>query len=226
MSEKKARAEWSPWRGRPPVPERDDLPEGFCYVHRAIPDAVMDIRYAGRDNFMGRPADGYLAPFAILTRQAAAALAKAANEFRKQGLYIRVLDAYRPQRAVDHFVRWAEGAYTDPWRQLIHFPDFRNKRMLLEEGYIARKSSHSRGSAVDLTLETEAGETLDMGTCFDYFGVQAWHTCKNVIRPHQENRTLLKQVMTDAGFEDYEREWWHYRLKKEPFQGAFDFPVE
>lgn len=224
MNKKNAACLSAPWRGDPPVTPRDALPEGFCYVHRVIPDAVMDIRYAGYENFLGRPADGYRAPFGILTREAAEALREAADQFRRQGLRIRVFDAYRPQRAVDDFVRWAlDGSASD--RQAVQFPDFGDKRQLLAEGYIARVSGHCRGSAVDLTLEDESGP-LDMGTCFDYFGVRAWHSYRDAAELQKANRGLLRRVMTAAGFDDYEREWWHYRLKAEPFDSAFDFPVE
>lgn len=202
------------------------LPEGFCYVHDVIDDVILDMRYAGTHNFVGEPIDGYEANHAILTTEAALQLKAAADTFRQMGYRIKIFDAYRPQDAVRHFVRWSEDG-NDIRMQAEFYPEFRKKSLLVDQGYIARNSSHMRGSAVDLTLTDMDGNELDMGTCFDYFGKKAWHDAVNVTPEQKENRELLKSVMEANGFKAFEQEWWHYRLKNEPFKTEkFNFPVK
>lgn len=202
------------------------LPDGFCYVHDVIDDVLLDIRYAGEHNFVGKPIDGYLAPYAVMTTQAADALKKAADTFREMGYRLKIFDAYRPQSAVKHFVRWSQDA-DDMKMQAEFYPEYKTKSRIVDEGYIARNSSHMRGSAVDLTLVDMDGNELDMGTCFDYFGKRSWHGAKGLTQEQEENRELLKNVMEANGFRPFEQEWWHYRLKNEPFKTEkFDFPVQ
>ena len=202
------------------------LPDGFCYVHDVIEDVVLDIRYAGEHNFVGKPINGYLAPYAVMTTQAADALKKAADTFREMGYRLKIFDAYRPQSAVKHFVRWSQDA-DDMKMQAEFYPEYKTKSRIVDEGYIARNSSHMRGSAVDLTLVDMDGNELDMGTCFDYFGKRSWHGAKGLTQEQEENRELLKKVMEENGFRPFEQEWWHYRLKNEPFKTEkFDFPVQ
>lgn len=204
----------------------NQLPEGFCYVHDVIDDVILDMRYAGTHNFVGEPIDGYEANHAILTTEAALQLKAAADTFRQMGYRIKIFDAYRPQDAVRHFVRWSEDG-NDTRMQAEFYPEFRKKSLLVDQGYIARNSSHMRGSAVDLTLTDMDGKELDMGTCFDYFGKKAWHDAVNVTPEQKENRELLKSVMEANGFKAFEQEWWHYRLKNEPFKTEkFNFPVK
>lgn len=211
-------------RAESPLPAHE-LPEGFVYVHEVIPDVILDIRYAGVYNFVGDVIDGYEAPFAILTENAAEKLKDAAEEFRAMGLRLMIFDAYRPQRAVKHFMRWA-GDESDLRMQNEFYPDYNRKTRLVDEGYIARNSSHTRGSALDLTLADQDGNPLEMGTGFDYFGKAAWHGAAGLTEEARENRALLKSVMEKHGFKPFEKEWWHYRLKNEPFPDtAFDFPV-
>lgn len=202
-----------------------ELPEGFCYAHDKIEDVILDIRYAGTHNFVGDVIDGYEAPYAILTEKAADALKEAADEFREMGFRIMIFDAYRPQNAVKHFVRWAYDE-DDKRMQEEFYPEFKKKILLVDQEYIARNSSHCRGSAIDLTLTDMEGNPLDMGTGFDYFGKKAWHGAKNITKEQAENRALLRKVMEKHGFRYYEKEWWHYRLKNEPFDTAFNFPVK
>ena len=207
-----------------PAPAHE-LPEGFCYVHEVIPDVILDMRYAGTHNFVGDPIDGYEAPFAILTNEAADALREAADAFRAMGYRIMVFDAYRPQSAVRHFVRWSKIA--DDMRMREEFyPEFKKKSLLVDQGYIARNSAHCRGSAIDMTITDLEGNPLDMGTGFDYFGKLAWHGAKGVTEEQTAHRNLLRSVMEQHGFKAYEKEWWHYRLVKEPFKDGFDFPVK
>lgn len=202
------------------------LPEGFCYVHDVIEDVVLDIRYAGEHNFVGTPVDGYLAPYAVMTKEAAHALKEAAEDFRQMGYRLKIFDAYRPQSAVMHFVRWSQDA-DDMKMQAEFYPDYKTKSRIVDEGYIARNSSHMRGSAVDLTLVDTDGNELDMGTCFDFFGKRSWHGARGLTEEQENNRDLLKKVMEENGFRPFEQEWWHYRLKNEPFKTEkFNFPVQ
>ena len=207
-----------------PLPAHQ-LPDGFCYVHEIIDDVILDIRYAGVHNFVGDPIDGYEAPYAIMTNEAARNLKEAADEFRTLGYRVMIFDAYRPQSAVRHFVRWAKDA-EDMRMQAEFYPDYKKKILLVDEGYIARNSSHCRGSAVDMTITDLDGTPLDMGTGFDFFGKLAWHGAKNITREQAGNRLLLRTVMEKHGFKAFEHEWWHYRLIHEPFKEGFDFPVK
>lgn len=208
-----------------PPPPAHELPEGFCYVHEVIDDVILDIRYAGTHNFVGDVIDGYEAPYAILTNEAALRLKEAADEFREMGYRIMIFDAYRPQSAVRHFVRWAKDA--DDMRMREEFyPEYKKKILLVDQGYIARNSSHCRGSAVDLTITDLDGNPLDMGTGFDYFGKLAWHGAKGITAEQAANRQILCAVMEKHGFRRFDHEWWHYKLMGEPFDQGFDFPVK
>lgn len=203
------------------------LPEGFVYVDEAVPGAVVELRYRSTDNFVGRPIDGYLGNRAILSRPAAAALARMQADLQAFGLAIKVFDAYRPQRAVDHFVRWAEDV-ADTRMKAAYYPDV-DKRNLFKEDYIAARSGHSRGSTVDLTLVGRAAPhpPLDMGTAFDFFGVASWPTHPGLTPQQRANRLLLHSLMIKHGFRPYPKEWWHFTLEAEPYPDTyFDFPVE
>lgn len=201
------------------------LPDGFCYVHEVIGDVILDIRYAGTHNFVGDVIDGYEAPYAIMTVQAAEKLKEAADEFRQMGYRLMIFDAYRPQQAVRHFVRWARDEKDTRMREEF-YPEFKKKQLLVDQGYIARNSSHCRGSAVDLTITDLDGNPLDMGTGFDYFGKLAWHGAKGITPEQTANRELLCSVMEKHGFKRFDHEWWHYRLVNEPFKTGFDFTVK
>ena len=184
----------------------------------------QDPRYAGSNNFMGRPIRGYLAPQVMLTREAAEALSKAQDAARAQGLSLLVYDGYRPQRAVDHFVEWGADL-ADTLNKAAYYPDV-PKAELFDRGYIAERSGHSRGSTADLTL-TRNGVPLDMGTPFDFFDERS-HTENPVITGDaMANRMLLRDIMSGAGFRNYVNEWWHYTLVDEPYPDTyFDVPVE
>ena len=206
--------------------QTDALPDGFAYVDAVIPDVVLDIRYAGTNNFVGDIIDGYEAPRAILTEEAAVALARAAALFREMGYRVKIFDAYRPQSAVRHFMRWANNA-DDMRMRDQYYPDYRKKSLLVDAGYIARNSSHMRGSAVDLTLADADGNELDMGGTFDFFGKQSWYEYKGVTDEQKQNRALLREIMMRCGFRPFDKEWWHFRLQNEPFPDtSFDFPVK
>ena len=201
------------------------LPEGFIHVAGVIPDVVLDIRYYGSNNFVGRPIDGYYAPAAILSREAALALKQASEALKKQGYGIKIYDAYRPASAVAHFVRWANDP-ADTLAKAAFYPEL-EKKHLFKLGYISSRSGHSRGSTVDLTLvELPGGREVDMGSPFDFFSPIS-HPSSTLVTPEQRaNRRLLQKAMLDAGFRGLSTEWWHFTLKKEPFPDKyFDFPV-
>ncbi|HIJ40458.1 MAG TPA: M15 family metallopeptidase [Deltaproteobacteria bacterium] len=205
------------------------LPEGFVYVDEHIPNMVVELRYYSKDNFMGRPAKGYRSPRCILTEEATNALKKVQEELEKFGLGIKIFDAYRPQRAVNHFVQWAKDL-SDTLMKAKYYPEV-EKRGLFKKGYIADKSSHSRGSTVDLTLVNKApGEKpqeLDMGTGFDFFSPQSWPTYLLISAQARAHRMLLQRIMVENGFTPYFAEWWHFTLKNEPFPDQyFDFPIQ
>lgn len=203
------------------------LPQGFVYVDELIPTAQFDLRYATENNFMGQKVDGYLAPRCILTRQAAEALRNVQSTLAPFGLGIKIFDAYRPQRAVDHFVRWGRDV-KDTRMKAAYYPNI-DKSRVFEEGYVATRSSHSRGSTVDLTIVSLVAphEELDMGSGFDFFGPESWPEHPTFSPAQRAHRMLLQTVMKQHGFNPYDKEWWHFTLANEPFPDTyFDFPVE
>jgi D-alanyl-D-alanine dipeptidase len=203
------------------------LPEGFVYVDELIPDALVDLRYHGSDNFVGRPVDCYHGSRAILSRPAAEALARVQEELRPFGLGILIFDAYRPQCAVDQFVRWANDL-EDQSTKARFYPSV-EKRDLLKDEYIAAHSGHSRGSTVDMTLISlgENPSPLDMGSEFDFFGPRSWPDFAGISPQQRANRLLLKNVMLKHGFRPYPKEWWHFTLEEEPWPDRyFNFPVD
>jgi D-alanyl-D-alanine dipeptidase len=191
----------------------------------AVPGLVVDMRYAGSHNFTGAPVDGYVQPVCLLTGPAVAALSEVQRGLARRGLGVKMFDCYRPARAVARFMRWAEEP-DDPRAKAEFYPVV-NKRDLVSDGYIAARSSHSRGSTVDLTLvRLTDGAELDMGTPFDRFSPQSWPTDASVGTTAQANRRLLAAAMRAAGFVPYAKEWWHFTLRHEPFPRAnFDLPV-
>jgi len=188
------------------------------------PGLVADMRYAGSHNFIGRPIDGYEAPHCLLTQAAADALADVARDLAARGLVIKVFDCYRPTRAVMNFVRWAHDL-NDTAGKAEFYPDV-DKRTLFRDGYIASRSGHSRGSTADLTLATADGRELDMGTPFDFFSRKSWTADASISPEQHANRLLLAAAMRRRGFRGYDREWWHFTLRSEPFpETYFDFPA-
>ena len=198
----------------------------FVVLSDVVPGVLLDIRYYSSYNFVGERIDGYEAPCALLTGQAAAALKEAAAWFLQQGFRFKIYDAYRPQRAVDHFLRWAENS-ADTRMKADFYPKI-DKSQIVPRGYILKKSGHSRGSTVDLTLvDAATGQDVDMGGPFDLFDELSHPSCTNGVTARQtENRMLLRRGMTAHGFMPIEEEWWHFTLKDEPFPHTyFDFPV-
>lgn len=193
--------------------------EGFVDLSEVISGIGTDIRYATAHNLTGHPLAGYLAPKALATREAAAALAAAFQKARRLGYGMLVYDAYRPQKAVDDFVVWSREAETGATKAEF-YPEL-EKKALFPMGYIAERSGHSRGSTIDLTLTDAAGAPLDMGTCFDFMSERSHHGAAGLTREQNRNRIVLCDIMTRAGFIPYENEWWHYRLRNEPYPDTY-----
>ena len=209
----------------PALPGHAALPDGFVYVAEAVPDVLLEIRYYSTYNFVGARVDGYKAPVAVLSAEAAASLRRAAGIAAERGYVLKIFDAYRPQAAVDHFVRWA-GDMHDAKYKAVFYPQT-DKARLFELHYIAAKSGHSRGSTVDLTLvDRLSGRECDMGSPFDFFGPISHHGT-NLITPKQAaNRAILQSIMKESGFKPYAEEWWHYTLDNEPYPKTyFNFEV-
>jgi zinc D-Ala-D-Ala dipeptidase len=203
----------------------EERPTVFVNAATVVPGLVVEGRYAGSHNFVGRPIDGYDAPLCLLTRPAADALAAVARDLAPYGFVIKVFDCYRPTRAVANFVRWAR----DPNDQKMkaEFYPVVDKRTLFRDGYIATQSGHSRGSTIDLTLAQTDGRELDMGTPFDFFSPKSWTADPSVGAEAHKNRMLLAAAMHRRGFRGYEKEWWHFTLRSEPFPDTyFNFPVK
>ena len=222
-------------------------PSSFVALEDVDATILQDMRYATPYNFVGRRIDGYRQPVCILTRRAARALQRAQKDLREEGYTLKVYDCYRPQRAVDHFARWAENGSRTMKREF--YPRV-SKRRLFDQGYLARRSGHSRGGTVDLTLvklpakpqptwtRREFGRvrctaprrrrfpdnSVSMGTSYDCFDIRSHtYTSKGRVR---RNRVLLRRTMERAGFEPYDNEWWHFTLRRERYPDRyFDFPV-
>jgi len=215
--------------GAPGVPasERADppRPDDFVALADTIPGLEIEQRYFGSNNFIGRPIAGYEHNIVYLTRQAAAALQGVQRELAVQGLGLKVFDGYRPQRAVDDFMRWAADD-DDVAMKSEYYPTL-PKSQLIPGGYIAERSGHSRGSTIDLTLiELASGRELDMGSPYDFFDPISWPSSTAVSAAARANRLTLRDVMLRHGFEPLREEWWHFTLGSEPYPDRyFDFPV-
>jgi zinc D-Ala-D-Ala dipeptidase len=202
-----------------------ERPAAFVDAATVVPGLIAEMRYAGSHNFVGHPIDGYEAPRCLLTRPAAAALADVARDLAPRGLFIKVFDCYRPTRAVANFVRWARDL-KDQKMKAEFYPDV-DKRTLFRDGYIATQSGHSRGSTMDLTLAQAGGHELEMGTPFDFFSPKSWTADPSVGAEAHKNRMLLAAAMHRRGFRGYDKEWWHFTLRGEPFPDTyFNFPVK
>lgn len=198
----------------------------FVQLAEAVPDAILEIRYYSTYNFVGERVDGYEEPLALLTKEAAEALKQVSDYVMEQGYRLKIFDAYRPQKAVDHFVRWAEDL--EDTRMKPYFYPEKDKSVLFSEGYIDARSGHSRGSTIDLTLfDMTTEKEVDMGGTFDYFGELSHpdHT-ENLTQEQYQNRMILREAMMRFGFRPLSTEWWHFTLDTEPFTNTyFEFPV-
>ena len=210
----------------------------FVNLAEAVPDAILEIRYYSTYNFVGKRVDGYDEPVALLTRQAADSLRAVSDDLLKQGYRLKVYDAYRPQCAVDHFMRWAAD-FNDTLMKPYFYPEVPRDK-LFELGYILEKSGHTRGSTVDLTLFDMATEKeVDMGGTFDWFGREShpdyggnpktgkYQGNAKITAEQFHNRMILREAMMRHGFKPLDEEWWHFTLKNEPFPDTyFTFPVK
>jgi D-alanyl-D-alanine dipeptidase len=218
-------------------------PAGFVDLAAVAPGVLVNMRYFGDENFVGKPVRGYEAPRCLLARRAALALADAQKELALLGLAFMVYDCYRPQRAVNHFVEWA-GDLRDTVTKSFHYPAV-NKAVLFASGYISSRSAHSRGSTVDLTLvrmprrdpytapdcrtlhgPTAPDGSVDMGTTWDCFDERSHTVNPGVSERARRNRFFLRDLMVKHGFVPYAKEWWHFTLGEETYPSTyFDFPV-
>ncbi len=200
-------------------------PSGFVVLADFVPSIIQEIRYHSSYNFIGERIDGYEEPVALLTKEAARALKSVAGELIVQGYRLKLFDAYRPACAVKHFVLW--GIEDQDIRMKPYFYPDLEKQELFAKGYIAKQSSHSRGSAVDLTLlDMKTGREVDMGGPFDLFSEVSHPDYKGITEEQYENRMRLRRVMLRNGFQPIDCEWWHFSLADEPYPDTyFAFPV-
>jgi D-alanyl-D-alanine dipeptidase len=227
------------------APENDT--SQFVTLTDVVPDAILEIRYHSTYNFVGARVDGYEQPTALLTKEAADSLKAVSDDVKALGYRLKIFDAYRPQRAVDHFMRWGADVNDTAMKQYF-YPDL-DKSVLFPQGYIAEKSGHSRGSTLDLTLfDMKTEKDVDMGATFDWFGIESHpdfcgdletgkYTCgfegtvptqdRKINSVQFKNRMILRAAMLRHGFMPLPEEWWHFTLKNEPFPDTyFAFPVK
>ena len=203
------------------------IPSGFVSLSDVCPSMKIHMSYATVDNFTGEVVSGYKAKKAYLAKAPAEALCLVQSDAQKNGFSLKIYDSYRPVKAVGFFQSWAKKPETNPHIKELYYPGF-TRLELFEQGYIAKRSSHSRGSAVDLTLiEAETGRLVDMGSGFDYFNDLSNTDSPKVTDEQKKNRLLLKELMEGRGFKNFSQEWWHYSFKPEPYPDQyFDFDIE
>lgn len=203
----------------------DKRPELFVDLAKIEPSIFVDLKYFSGDNFIGSRVEGYEEEICYLTKPAALALQRVQHELNIFGLGLKVFDAYRPQQAVDHFIRWC-GEKGDAPTQNRFFPKL-SRSDLFDKGYLIRHSSHTRGSTVDLTIvDSRSGIELDMGTEFDFFGERSWFDATAISAQARANRMLLQTMMQQHGFVPFQQEWWHFTLQDEPYTDQyFNFSV-
>jgi len=202
------------------------LPNGFTYLLEIDPTIKKELRYYTSKNFVGTPIDGYMKNKIIISIPAAKALKKIKTKLLDSGLSLKIFDAYRPQQAVDHFVRWAK-IMNDTLKKQLYYPDIK-KSELFKLGFIALKSGHTRGSTVDLSIvDIKTNKELDMGSSYDFFGEKSHPFYKKITKTQMKNRMLLRTIMIKNGFIPYDNEWWHFTLKDEPYPTTyFNFTIE
>ena len=203
-----------------------NLPKGFSYLKKIDSTIQKELRYCTSNNFIGTSINSYEEDVLITSTKAGIALKKIQTIFLIKGYSLKIFDAYRPQTAVTHFVRWAR-ATNDTLMKKKYYPKL-NKRHLFRLGYISSRSGHSRGSSIDLTLvDLKTGKELDMGSPYDFFGEISHITFNNITELQKQNRKLLRETMSKNGFRPYKNEWWHFTLRNEPFPKTyFDFPIK
>lgn len=196
----------------------------FVSIGDVIPDIILEVRYYSSFNFTGSRVRGYEENYLLLTKEAAESLKKASDYAISLGYRLKIYDAYRPQMAVDYFKEWFEN---DDNSMKEYFYNDIDKSLLFEKEYIALRSSHSRGSTVDLTLfDMKSGKDVDMGSPFDYFGEISHPDYKNISKEQFDNRMLLRDIMMKFDFVPIDSEWWHFTLRNEPYPNTyFNFPI-
>ena len=201
------------------------MEKGFLFLDEALPGIRWDAKYATWDNFTGKPVDGYEVNRIVGTYELASALRVAQRKAADLGYGLLLWDGYRPQRAVNRFLQWSREP-EDGRTKAKHYPNI-NRSDMIRKGYVAAKSSHSRGSAIDLTLyRLDTGELVPMGGDFDLMDAISHHDAEGITKAEAENRRLLRRIMESSGFLSYDCEWWHYTLKNEPYPDTyFDFPI-
>ena len=206
---------------KPPAPAKDD----FFFVDEWAPAIRWDAKYATWDNFTGKPVDGYLTNRIVGTRALCTALERAQGKAASVGFGLLLWDGYRPQPAVDRFLRWSQEP-EDGRTKSRHYPRIGRAEMF-ERGYVAARSGHSRGGTVDLTLyDLATNELVPMGGGHDLMDPVSHHGAPGITPAETQNRRHLRSLMEACGFTAYEREWWHYTLADEPYPDTyFDFPV-
>lgn len=198
----------------------------FVEIKTNLPSIKTDVRYAGTNNFVGRPIPGYSAEKIILSKSAADSLHKAIEHLKGKGYGVNIFDAYRPQKAVDYFRKWSR-VLDDTITKASFYPDIA-KKDLFRLGYIASKSGHSRGSTIDLSLtDLKTGREINMGGTYDFFDESSSPFTDKISVEQQNNRNILREAMLIYGFKPLHTEWWHFTLKNEPYPDTyFDFDVE
>lgn len=201
------------------------LPKGFVYLNDIDKTIPLELRYFTENNFIGQPINGYHKNCVIVTFETAQRLKIIQQKLLKKGLSLKIFDAYRPQQAVDHFVKWAS-ILEDTVMKKEYYPDI-PKSTLFKRGFIASKSGHTRGSTVDLTIiSLKTGKELDMGFPYDFFGKESHSFYEKLSKKQKKNRRFLRNIMLKHGFKPYDNEWWHFTLKNEPFpKRYFNFPI-
>ena len=197
----------------------------FVILSEVVPDAILEIRYYSTYNFIGDRIDGYEEPIALLTEEAAQALAEVSEDLKEEGYRLKVYDAYRPQSAVTMFWTWSKDREDTRMKEYF-YPEV-DKSDLNMYGYVAKHSGHSRGSTVDLTLfDMDTEKEVDMGSTYDYFGDESHPDYSGITDEQRENRMILRDAMMRHGFKPIATEWWHFTLKDEPYPDTyFTFPV-
>jgi zinc D-Ala-D-Ala dipeptidase len=197
----------------------------FAFVDEHVSGVYWDAKYATWDNFTGKPVDGYVANRIVGTRSLCAALERAREQAASLGFGLLLWDGYRPQRAVDSFLRWSRQPEDGRTKQR-HYPNI-DRADMFEQGYVAAKSGHSRGSTVDLTLfHLATGERAPMGGDHDLMDAISHHGAEGITQVEARNRRCLRSIMEACGFSAYDCEWWHYTLEDEPYPNTyFDFPI-
>lgn len=230
---------------------QDTVADGFVDLKKVDPSIFVEMRYFSSWNFIGKPIAGYKSNTCYLTKKAAEALVRVQKQLKEHDYSLLVFDCYRPKKAVQEFLRWTRDS-KDMRMKTIFYPD-EEKQTLISRGYISSKSGHSRGSTLDLTIikkdtplrersgyltfqeesvdcrkqkDIESTAQLDMGTMYDCFSILANQAARTISESAKKNRSLLKTAMEKQGFVGYDKEWWHFTLKAEPFPDSyFDFDV-